>query len=124
MSDKITASHVLFPVGILSLVITLLLGYQTTLLFADRDALHHQYADQDKPLQQIEKIKAQVNALAIGTLRLSQQGNKDASTLIAELKKSGVDVTDQANAAPQQPGGGGMTAMPQQQMVAPASTGP
>ena len=103
-SEKITAAQVLFPVTLISLVLVVFLGFQTTLLVTDREGLHQAQAGQDKPLQQIEKVKAQVNALAVGTLQLSKQGNKDAQTIIAALKKNGIDVSDQqpAGSAPQQ----------------------
>ncbi len=102
-SDKITPTHILLPVSMLSFVMALFLGFQTTLLVSDRTSLHAAHQQQEKPLEEVAKIKTQVNALAIGTLKLSEQGNKDAQTIIAALKKNGIDVTDkpaQASGAP------------------------
>jgi len=104
-SDKITNTQILLPVFLLSFVVTLFLGFQTTLLVGDHSALKVARAQQDKPLEQLAKVKAQVNALAVGTLHLSKDGNKDAQVIIADLKKAGVDVSDQGTP----PGG---TAMP------------
>ena len=106
-SDKITAAHVLFPVSLLSFVVVLFLGFQTTLLVGDRGAMHQAQAQQEQLLAQTNKVKAQLNALAVGTLRLSQQGDKDAQTIIASLKKAGIDVSDQPQGGP--PAAGGMT---------------
>jgi preprotein translocase subunit SecF len=108
-SDKLTTGQVLFPVALLSLVVTIFLGFQTTMLFSDRNQLQLAHTQQDKPLEQVGKIKAQLNALATGTLKLSEQGNKDAQNIIAELKKAGIDVSDQPQGQPAQPA---MTAPP------------
>jgi len=97
-SDKITATQLALPVFLLTVAVTGFLAFQTTLLVSDRSGLHQAYTQQDKPLEQIAKIKAQLNALAIGTLKLSQQGNKDAEIIITQMKKAGIDVSDQAPA--------------------------
>jgi hypothetical protein len=122
-SEKITAVHVLFPVSILSFVVALFLGFQTTLLMSDRGALHQAHGQQDQLIEQVNKVKSQVNALAVGTLKLSEQGNKDAQTIIAQLKKAGVNVSDKPmpNGAPQ---GGAMSQMPPPDMAAPDAPPP
>jgi hypothetical protein len=99
-NDRITASQILLPVLLLTVVLLSLLGYQTKLLWGDRTGLHYQHDQQDKPLEQLTKVKAQVNALAVGTLQLSKQGNKDAENIIAQLKKAGIDVNDQGQSTP------------------------
>ena len=99
-SDKISAAQVLLPVSVLSLVLALSLGFQTSLLVKDHSALQQARTQQDKPLEQIEKIKTQASALASGTLVLAKQGNKDAQTIIEQLKKAGVNVNDQAAPVP------------------------
>jgi hypothetical protein len=97
-SEKITAQRLLFPVFLLSFAFALLLVFQLTLLVSERDNLHTAFGEQDAPLQKLQEIKTQVNALAIGTLHLSQQGNKDAENIMAQLKKAGIDVSDKAPA--------------------------
>ena len=87
-----TASCVLFPVFLLSCVFTLFLAVQTAFVVNDHKTLVQVQAQQDKPLAQLEKIKAQLNALGTGTLVLAKAGNKDAQDIIQKLKKAGVEV--------------------------------
>lgn len=100
-SDKITAAQLALPVSLICLVVTGFLGFQTSLLVSDRTSLHQAYEQQQKGVEQVEKVKAQLNTLAVGTLKLSRQGNKDAENIIIQLKKAGIDVTDQSSPAPQ-----------------------
>jgi len=98
-SDKITATQLLFPLSMLSLVVVVFLGFQTTLLMTDRAALSQAHMAQDKPLEQALKVKEQANVLAVGTKKLADGGNKDAQNIIAQLKKMGIEVQDQAPAS-------------------------
>ncbi|MDR3448325.1 MAG: hypothetical protein P4M15_00990 [Alphaproteobacteria bacterium] len=91
-SDKITSGQVLFPLSLLSFVVLIMLAFQTHAMVNDHDALSKAKADQVSQLEQTEKVKTQVNALAVGTLKLSEKGNKDAQTIIAEMKKAGIQV--------------------------------
>jgi hypothetical protein len=102
-NSKISVPQLLLPVFLISFVMALFLGFQTTLLVSDRVSFQQTHAQQDKPLEQLAKVKAQVNSLAVGTLQLSKQGNKDAITIINELKKAGVDVSDSPAGAPGSP---------------------
>jgi hypothetical protein len=92
MKYEITAGQLLLPVSLVTFVVVVFLGFQTTLLTNDRASLQVTRVNQEKPLAEVSKIKEQANALAVGTLKLSQAGNKDAQNIIAQLKKAGVDV--------------------------------
>lgn len=96
--DKVTPSQVLLPVLLLSLTFAVFQGFQTKMLVSDKDSLNQAYTQQDKQLEQVEKVKTQVNALAKGTLTLSEQGNKNAQAIIDMLKKAGVNVQEQPQA--------------------------
>ena len=93
-SDKITTTQILLPVLLLSTAFAGFLVYQTSLLTNEHDSLKQTYAQQTEPLAQVDKIKAQLNALAVGTLKLSEQGDKNAQTIIDALKKAGINVDD------------------------------
>ncbi|MDE1901210.1 MAG: hypothetical protein KGI37_06150 [Alphaproteobacteria bacterium] len=101
-SDKITAAHILVPVTLLSFVVALFLGFQTTMLASDRDGLTQASAEQSKPLEQAEKAKAMATNLAVGTLKLAQQGDKNAAEIIDLMKKSGINVSDKPETSGQQ----------------------
>ncbi|MDR3423698.1 MAG: hypothetical protein P4M13_01280 [Alphaproteobacteria bacterium] len=98
--EKITSTQMLLPLFLLSFVVVAFLGFQTSALVGDRTALGEAYTQQEKPLEEVGKVKTQVNALAVGTLKLSQQGDKNAETIIEQLKKAGIDVRDQPSAQP------------------------
>ena len=92
--EKITPSCVLFPVLLLSLGFVAFLSFQAWLLVSDRDALDLAYNQQNKTLEQVEKVKTQVNALAKGTLGLAKEGNKNAQGVVDQLKKAGINIQD------------------------------
>ena len=89
----------LFPVFLLACLFTLYIGIQTTFLVIDNETLQQAHEQQDKALVQIDKIKAQFNALSSGTAALAKQDNKDAQEIILKLQKAGVDVTPQQRTA-------------------------
>ena len=94
-SDKILPIQILLPVLLLSLAILGSFAFQSVILVGDHKALTSAYEQQEKPLQEVEKIRTQVSALATGTLKLAQQGDKNAETIIDQLKKAGIKVVDQ-----------------------------
>ena len=102
-SDKIMPIQILLPVLLLSLAVLGSFAFQSVILVGDHRALSSAYAQQEKPLQDVEKLRNQVSALATGTLKLSQQGDKNAQVIIDQLKKAGVKVVDQPPAAPGAP---------------------
>jgi hypothetical protein len=61
------------------------------MLIADRSTINSTYLQQEKPLEQVEKVNAQVNALVKRVMVLAKQGNKNAQGIIDELKKAGVN---------------------------------
>lgn len=91
--DKVTVAQVLFPVSLIGFVLFLFLAFQTSQLLNERESLHQARAQQDKPLEDAQKVGAQLNALAVGTLKLSQAGNKDAQGIIDRMKQLGITVT-------------------------------
>ncbi len=101
--EKITPRCVLFPVFLLSLAFTIFLSFQAWLLVSDRDSLNQAYAQQSKALEQVSKVKTQVNALAKGTLTLAKQGNKNAQGVVDQLKKAGINIQDKPQDQPPTP---------------------
>lgn len=89
----------LVPLALLAFVVTLFLGFQTSLMVSDRGMLQDSIKQQQQPLEQAEKVKTQANALAVGTLRLAKEGNKDAQMIIDQMKKAGIEVADQPQGA-------------------------
>jgi hypothetical protein len=91
-NNGLSAAQVLLPIALLSLVVFISLAFQTTQIFTDRSTLHQIKTQQDKPLEDTLRLQTQLTALAQGTLKLAQQGDKDAQSIIDRLKKAGVNV--------------------------------
>jgi len=96
MSSKngnFSTSQILFPLSLLALVIFLSTAFQTVQVFRDRSVLHQVKTQQDKPLEDARRVQAQLEALAVGTLKLADQGDKNAQAIIDKLKQLGISVT-------------------------------
>jgi F0F1-type ATP synthase membrane subunit b/b' len=93
--ENFTPSRLLLPVLLLSFAFVGFLFFQTNLLLTDRAALKTAYSEQSKTLEQVEKVRTQVSALVKGVMDLSQKGNRNAKTIVSDLKKAGVNFEDQ-----------------------------
>jgi hypothetical protein len=94
-NNSVSASEILIPVVLVGLVLFLSLGFQTMQVLRDRDALHQYMTQQDKPLEESRKVQAQVSALALGTKKLADGGDKNAAAIIERMQKLGITVGDQ-----------------------------
>jgi len=79
----------------LFLLIVVVLGYQvfqTVEVVSEINTLHQLRVQQDTPLSNINKLQHQVDVLALGTLRLSENGNASAIDVINKFKKAGITI--------------------------------
>jgi hypothetical protein len=111
-NGKVTAAQILLPVSLVAFVVFLFLAFQFTQIMKDRDAMHQALSQQDKPIEDVQKLQTQLKALAIGTQRLAENGDKDAKGIIDRMNKLGIQVnmppgaggaSSSANAAPVPP---------------------
>jgi len=114
----VSAAQVLFAVAFLSLVLFSTLAFQTSQVLRDRDTLAQAKTQQDKPLEESRKVQAQVTALALGTKKLADGGDKDAATIIKRMEQAGVTVGGNPPAA------AGTPAQPQAAPAAPTAAQP
>lgn len=105
---KLTPACLLLPVGMLAFVLFIMLAFQVSQIMRDRDSLNQVKQQQEKPLEDVQKLRAQLDAVAVGTLKLSQNGNKDAKAIIDRMKRMGI-VVNSGNPAS---GGAPAAAMP------------
>lgn len=89
---KITAGQLIFPVSLTAFVVFIMLAFQTSQLLRERDGLYAAKTQQDKPLQDSQKVQAQLDALATGTKKLADHGNKNAQAIIEKMKQAGITV--------------------------------
>jgi len=91
-TKPLTVSHILFPLSLLAFVIFLMMAFQTSQILRDRDALHIAKDQQNKPLEESQKLQTQLDALAVGTQKLAGQGDKNAQAIIDRMKQLGIVV--------------------------------
>jgi len=82
------------PVLLLALTFVLFLGAQTWMLSTDRGAINETFNKQTEVLDQVEKARTQVGSLIKGLLELEKQDNRNAASIIDNLKRSGVNFQD------------------------------
>ena len=93
---KITPCQILLPLTLLAFVVFLLLGYQMTQIMREHQNWTNAKNTQNEAVQQAQKVQTQLDALAVGTLRLSEKGNKSAKAIIDRMKQLGITVKDNA----------------------------
>lgn len=75
----------------------LLMGFQTTQLLRDREAIKTASAQIEQPTEKATKLRNSLDALAADTQRLADAGNASAQRLIVELRNRGVTINPAAN---------------------------
>jgi hypothetical protein len=67
-------------------------GFQTVQLWIDRGNLGLMNRSLEAPMQQSQKVRAQLEALINKTAELANQGNANARIVIEELEKRGIPI--------------------------------
>ena len=92
-----TVEHSAFvPVLLGGLALLVVLGYQTYVLVAERDALNATHTGQQQTVDNAGKLRNSLDALAADTQRLADIGNPNAGLLVTELRKRGISINPQA----------------------------
>jgi len=99
-NGKITIAQLLLPVSLVAFVLALMLAFQFTQILLERDAIKQAMTQQDKPLDDAKKVGTQLNALAMGTKKLADKGDKSAKAIIDRMKKMGISVGEPPPASP------------------------
>ena len=67
-------------------------AFQTIQLVKERTYLKTVFASQSQTVEQAEKLRAQLDSIAKGTLQLANQGNASAKIIVEGLRKRGVTI--------------------------------
>jgi len=94
------AARVFLPVALLAVAIFLWVGFQTTQLIRERQALQTLRQGQEAQVQSSQKLRASLEAIATGTAKLAQQGNPNARLIVDELRKRGLTINSNPPATP------------------------
>ena len=80
------------PLLLIAIALVIWTGFQTTQLLRERKYLKAVLNDQSPTVEQSQKLRAQLDSIAKGTLQLANQGNSNAKTIVEELRKRGVTI--------------------------------
>jgi hypothetical protein len=85
-------------VPLLLVVVTLVVwsGFQTVQLIRERANLRTLKANQEAPVQESLKLRAQLDSIAKRTAELAAQGNAGATTIVEALAKRGITINPNA----------------------------
>ena len=94
-------ARLFLPVALLGIALLLWVGFQTTQLLRERQGLRTLREGQEAQVQTSQKVRASLDAVATGTLKLSEQGNPNARLIVDELRKRGVTINPTATPSPE-----------------------
>ena len=92
VNGKVTIAQLLIPVSLTAFVLFLVLAFQVTQIMRDHTVLSNTKTEQQKPLDQATKVQSQLEALALGTKKLAQGGDKNAQAIVAKLEQAGISI--------------------------------
>ena len=78
-------------------------AFQTYQLVRERNVLQSVRAAQEPTIEQAQKLRAQLDAIAKKTLELAQQGNSGAALIVEQLAKRGVTINPNPSTSPPTP---------------------
>lgn len=88
------------PLLILMLGMVAWSGFQLQHLMTEADALAAARAGQEPQVQQAQKVRQALDAVANETRKLAEAGNTNARTVVDELRKRGVTINPATGAPP------------------------
>jgi hypothetical protein len=96
MTDEIQSKDAVrgpfLPILLLSLAVLAQLIFQVYQLHRERSALDALASNQQKPLEESQRMRTQLDGIAADTAKLAEQGNANAQKVIEELRKRGITV--------------------------------
>ncbi len=92
----------LVPVALAVLTLFIWTGFQAIQLVRERETLIKIRSNQENPVQEATKLRAQLDSILRGTSELANQGNPNAKAIIAELQKRGITINLKPPAQPEQ----------------------
>jgi hypothetical protein len=80
------------PLLLIAVALVIWTGFQTTQLLRERRYLKTVLTGQSPTVEQSQKLRAQLDSIAKGTLQLANQGNSNAKIIVEELRKRGITI--------------------------------
>lgn len=83
-------AQLFIPVVVVAMTLLAMLAFQFSQVLHERGALQEAMMRQEKPLEDSQKLQAQVRAIVAGTVKLADGGDKNAKPIVEKLKQLGV----------------------------------
>ncbi len=84
------------PFSLIAMALLVWTGFQTIQLTRERTNLRTFKANQESPVQESLKLRAQLDSIAKRTAELAAQGNAGATTIVEALAKRGITINTSA----------------------------
>ena len=81
------------PIALVVVTILLATAFQLYVLVRERQLLRARFEAQQTPLEEVQKVRDQLQSIAKSTYQLSAAGNKNATLVIERLKRAGILVS-------------------------------
>jgi hypothetical protein len=101
-NNAISPAQILYPVILLCVSFLLLMAFQMSQIMRDRASLNDLRAQQEKGIEDSQRIQAQLVALIVGTQKLASEGDEHAQKIVDKLKAIGVIPQAQPQVVPPQ----------------------
>ena len=88
------------PFLILALAVAGWAAFQMTQLLRERNSLEAARSNQERPMENSKKLRDQLDGIARETQLLANKGNAGARLIVDELKKRGITINPEPQAAP------------------------
>ncbi|MDD5035576.1 MAG: hypothetical protein PHE55_12545 [Methylococcaceae bacterium] len=99
-----SAANVFWPLLLLLSALILWFAFQLMQTIKLRENLAVIHSSQEPLIQNAQKIRQLTDALALGTLNLSKQGNPNAALIVNALAKRGININPQQQTQPKEAG--------------------
>lgn len=73
-------------------------GFQTVQLYKERQSRKTTHNNQEQIIANAGKMRSQLDAIAVGTQQLADQGNANAQAIVQQLVKSGISINPKQQA--------------------------
>lgn len=88
------------PLLLLAIAVLVWFGFQTIQLVQERSALATLNGSQEATYRNAQKMRGQLDALAAGTQKLANAGNRNAQSVVGALQQRGITINPDAPKAP------------------------
>ena len=92
VSDYLPGRNLFIPLALIFAAMLLWFAFQTIQLVRERSSLTTGFEQQEKVIQEANKLRQSLDAIATATQKLANDGNANAKLLVDELQKRGVTI--------------------------------